>query len=172
MAMSVIVNSVFGGSLACLIAAAVFFGFFPVVVAKGLSRVFPKDDPRRNEMAAEVYKIKYADRVSWLGEQLGRVAVEGIPARVRSRRPKKKWSTADRAPGLRPLVISVPESLATTLVVTKLNDLLIHRQGETEVRLRLVRGDTARMFEIPFSVSTSADLFRELRSLLGADCVS
>jgi DNA polymerase-3 subunit alpha len=73
--------------------------------------------------------------------------------------------------GSGPLVISVPEQRATTEVVTALNDVLIRHSGDNEVRLRLVRGDTARMFEIPFPVSVTADLYGELKSLLGPNCV-
>lgn len=73
--------------------------------------------------------------------------------------------------GSGPLVISVPEQRATTEVVTALNDVLIRHSGDNEVRLRLVRGDTARMFEIPFPVAVTADLYGELKSLLGPNCV-
>ncbi|CAN5494605.1 DNA polymerase III subunit alpha [soil metagenome] len=73
--------------------------------------------------------------------------------------------------GSGPLVISVPEQRATTELVTALNDVLIRHSGDNEVRLRLVRGDTARMFEIPFPVSVTADLYGELKSLLGPNCV-
>src|SRR5690606_7325162 len=50
--------------------------------------------------------------------------------------------------GSGPLVISVPEHRATTDVVSALNDVLIRHSGENEVRLKLLREDTARIFEI------------------------
>jgi DNA polymerase-3 subunit alpha len=74
--------------------------------------------------------------------------------------------------GSGPLVISVPEFRATTEVVSALNDVLIRHSGENEVRLKLVRGETARMFEIPYPVTVSADLYGELKSLLGPSCLS
>lgn len=74
--------------------------------------------------------------------------------------------------GSGPLVISVPEHRATTDVVTALNDVLIRHSGENEVRLKLVKGDNARMFEVPYPVSVSADLYGELKSLLGPNCLS
>ncbi|GAA3744451.1 DNA polymerase III subunit alpha [Leifsonia bigeumensis] len=74
--------------------------------------------------------------------------------------------------GAGPLVISVPESRATTDVVTALNDVLIRHSGDNEVRLKLVKGDSARMFEVPYPVSVSADLYGELKSLLGPNCLS
>jgi DNA polymerase-3 subunit alpha len=74
--------------------------------------------------------------------------------------------------GSGPLVISVPEFRATTEVVSALNDVLIRHSGENEVRLKLVRGETARMFEIPYPVTVSADLYGELKSLLGPSCLN
>lgn len=73
--------------------------------------------------------------------------------------------------GSGPLVISVPEHRATTEVVAALSDVLIRHRGENEVRLRLVKGDSARMFEIPYPVTVTADLYGELKSLLGPHCL-
>jgi DNA polymerase-3 subunit alpha len=74
--------------------------------------------------------------------------------------------------GSGPLMISVPEFRATTEVITSLYDVLIRHSGANEVRLKLVRGETARMFEIPYPVTVTADLYGELKSLLGPSCVS
>ncbi|MEO7124415.1 MAG: DNA polymerase III subunit alpha [Lacisediminihabitans sp.] len=73
--------------------------------------------------------------------------------------------------GSGPLMISMPELRATTDVVTSLNDVLIRHSGDTEVRLKLVKGESARMFEIPYPVTVSADLYGELKSLLGPACL-
>jgi DNA polymerase-3 subunit alpha len=70
-----------------------------------------------------------------------------------------------------PLVITLQEHRATTEVVKALNDVLIRHGGDEEVRLRLVRGGTARVFELPFTVDVTADLYGELKSLLGPTCV-
>jgi DNA polymerase-3 subunit alpha len=74
--------------------------------------------------------------------------------------------------GSGPLVISMPEFRATTDVVTALNDVLIRHTGDTEVRLKLVKGESARLFEVPFPVSVTADLYGELKSLLGPACLA
>ncbi|MEX1077526.1 MAG: DNA polymerase III subunit alpha [Homoserinimonas sp.] len=74
--------------------------------------------------------------------------------------------------GSGPLVISLPEFRATTDVVSALSDALIRHSGETEVRLKLIKGESARMFEVPYPVSVSADLYGELKSLLGPSCLS
>jgi DNA polymerase III subunit alpha len=73
--------------------------------------------------------------------------------------------------GSGPLVISVPELRATTQVVTALNDVLIRHSGKSEVRLKLLKGVSARMFEIPYPVTVSADLYGELKALLGPRCL-
>jgi DNA polymerase III subunit alpha len=73
--------------------------------------------------------------------------------------------------GSGPLVISVPEQRATTDIVARLNDVLIRHSGENEVRLKLIRGDMARVFEIPYPVKVSADLYGELKTLLGPNCL-
>ena len=44
-------------------------------------------------------------------------------------------------------------------------------QHLTEVRLRLLKGDNARTFEIPLPVDITADLYGELKSLLGPSCL-
>ncbi|MHA6668268.1 DNA polymerase III subunit alpha [Homoserinimonas sp. A447] len=73
--------------------------------------------------------------------------------------------------GSGPLVISLPEFRATTDVVSALSDALIRHSGDTEVRLKLIKGESARMFEVPYPVSVSADLYGELKSLLGPSCL-
>jgi len=73
--------------------------------------------------------------------------------------------------GSGPLVISVPETRATTDTVTALNDVLIRHSGDTEVRLKLIKGELARVFEVPFPVKVSADLYGDLKSLLGPNCL-
>jgi len=82
-------------------------------------------------------------------------------------------STPDIGPSLGsgPLVISVAESRATTDVMGGLNDVLIRHAGENEVRLKLLTATAARVFELPFRVKVSADLYGELKTLLGPNCL-
>jgi len=70
-----------------------------------------------------------------------------------------------------PLVLQMPEYRATTDTVTELAAVLGRHSGGTEVRLRLLKGDNARTFEIPMPVDITADLFGELKSLLGPGCL-
>ncbi|RZS54321.1 DNA polymerase III alpha subunit [Microcella putealis] len=66
-----------------------------------------------------------------------------------------------------PIVLSVREQRATVDVVAELDAVLNRHRGDTEVRLRLVRDDTARIFELPHRIDTTAGFFGEVKSLLG-----
>src|SRR5918995_1656471 len=70
-----------------------------------------------------------------------------------------------------PVVISLPDIRATTDTISALGDVLIRHAGDTEVRLKLVKGRTARVFELPYPVQVTADLYGELKSLLGPNCL-
>ena len=69
------------------------------------------------------------------------------------------------------MVISLPDVRATTDTITALGDVLIRHRGDTEVRLRLVRGRTARGVRAAVPVQVTADLYGELKSLLGPNCL-
>ncbi|MFE6994415.1 DNA polymerase III subunit alpha [Microbacterium sp. NPDC057659] len=70
-----------------------------------------------------------------------------------------------------PLSLVVAEQRATERVMTDLAEVLRRHSGETEVVLRVHRGGTAKVFEVPMPVSVSADLFGDLKSLLGPSCL-
>lgn len=72
-----------------------------------------------------------------------------------------------------PVLISIPPDVrATTDTIVALGDVLIRHRGDTEVRLRLTKGRTARVFELPYPVRVSADFYGELKSLLGPNCLT
>jgi DNA polymerase III subunit alpha len=73
--------------------------------------------------------------------------------------------------GSGPLVITLQETRATPDVISALSDVLIRHSGGNEVHVRLLRDDRARILEIPFPVSVTADLYGELKSLLGPNCL-
>ena len=81
--------------------------------------------------------------------------------------------TPDIGPSLGsgPLLISIPENRATTDTVAALNDVLIRHAGANEVRLKLLTSSVARVFELPYPVTVSADLYGELKTLLGPNCL-
>lgn len=66
-----------------------------------------------------------------------------------------------------PLLLSLREQRATVDVVTELEAVLRRHRGSTEVRLRLVRDEAARVFELPHRIEPTAGFFGEIKSLLG-----
>jgi DNA polymerase-3 subunit alpha len=69
------------------------------------------------------------------------------------------------------LDLIVPERRATEVVISELADVLSRHRGASEVRLRLTKGQVAKVFEVPYPVKVSADLYGELKSLLGPGCL-
>jgi DNA polymerase III subunit alpha len=70
-----------------------------------------------------------------------------------------------------PLTIQLADDRATAGTVTTLSEILSRHTGDSEVRLRLIKGRTARVFEVPRPVKVSADLYGELKGLLGPHCL-
>jgi DNA polymerase-3 subunit alpha len=71
-----------------------------------------------------------------------------------------------------PLTIRMAEQHATTKTVQALADVLLRHVGDNEVRLFLKAGDAIRIFELPHRVVVTADLYGELKSLLGPECLT
>ncbi|GLJ61544.1 MULTISPECIES: DNA polymerase III subunit alpha [Microbacterium] len=71
-----------------------------------------------------------------------------------------------------PLTLLLPEQRATERVAQDLAEVLRRHRGETEVRLKMHRGRTAKVFEIPMPVSITAELFGDLKALLGPQCIA
>jgi hypothetical protein len=57
------------------------FGFAPGFVLRLLVKVYPRADPRRRELVAELYAHKWIERPLWVAEQLETVLFEGLPHR-------------------------------------------------------------------------------------------
>ena len=70
-----------------------------------------------------------------------------------------------------PLTLVLPEQRATERIVQDLAEVLQRHSGDTEVRLKMHRGSTAKVFEVPMPVTITADLFGDLKSLLGPQCL-
>jgi DNA polymerase-3 subunit alpha len=70
-----------------------------------------------------------------------------------------------------PLHLTIPEQRASAAVIAQLDEILRRYPGNTEVRLRLTRAATARVFELPTRVRVTSDMYGELKSLLGPSCL-
>jgi len=69
------------------------------------------------------------------------------------------------------LVLMVPERRANEDIVNELLQTLDRHRGETEVTMKLHSGSVAKVFEIPHRVRITADLYGELKGLLGPQCL-
>lgn len=65
-----------------LIAALVVFGFAPGAALRLIVLAFPREDPRRRELLAELYVVSRLDRPFWVAEQLEVALFEGIWGRL------------------------------------------------------------------------------------------
>jgi DNA polymerase III subunit alpha len=70
-----------------------------------------------------------------------------------------------------PLVLMMPEHRASEDLVSELAGVLRRHEGETEVTLKLHKGNSAKVFEVPIPVRVTADLYGELKGLLGPHCL-
>lgn len=100
----------------------------------------------------------------------GRISVrdDGVNLQAYSIYPPN-LSTGGPASG--PLTVRIPEIAATPEIVGDLSEILLRHRGDTEVLLDLVRGEAVRTFEIPYRVTVSADLYADLKALLGTECL-
>ncbi|WP_157002652.1 DNA polymerase III subunit alpha [Agromyces laixinhei] len=68
--------------------------------------------------------------------------------------------------------ISLPDQRATQETTEALRDVLVRHRGQTEVRITLTKGRVGRIFEVgQYPVTVTADLYGELKSLLGPNCL-
>ena len=99
-------------------------------------------------------------RVSRRDDGVGLHAIELLPLNVSVEQSRE------------PLTLTVPEAFATVPVLSALDEALARHEGDCNVRLRLVKSGIARVFELPRTVTVSADLIGEVKVLLGAHCLS
>jgi len=70
--------------------ALVVFGFAPGALLRLIVLAFPRDDPRRRELLAELPTVARTERPFWVFEQLERALFEGIGERV-ARVATRRW---------------------------------------------------------------------------------
>jgi hypothetical protein len=65
-----------------LVLAILVFGFAPGAALRLIVLAFPKDDPRREELLAEVYVVPRIERPFWVAQQLEVAIFEGLGDRL------------------------------------------------------------------------------------------
>lgn len=69
------------------------------------------------------------------------------------------------------LPLTISETRATTELMEELKRVFERHPGQSEVRLHLLTATSVRVFELPMTVRVNADLFGELKGLLGPRCL-
>jgi len=69
------------------------------------------------------------------------------------------------------LVLVMPERRASEAVIGELLETLERHKGDTEVTMKLHSGSVMKVFEVPHRVAITADLYGELKGLLGPQCL-
>ena len=70
-----------------------------------------------------------------------------------------------------PLTLVLAEQRATESAMLSLREVLERYPGDTEVSLMLHRGRSAKVFDVPLPVSITAELYGDLKGLLGPQCL-
>jgi hypothetical protein len=78
-----------------LLVIVLMFGFLPGFVLRLLVMIYPRDDPRRCELVAQLYTLDRLERPLFVAEQLETVLFEGVPHRLSSlARSFRRWRYA------------------------------------------------------------------------------
>jgi transcriptional regulator with XRE-family HTH domain len=80
---------------ATLFVIAAIFGLFPGVALRLIVLLYPKEDPRRRELVAELYVLNRMQRVEWVFQQLETALFEGLSSRLAQRRDRRSRDQAD-----------------------------------------------------------------------------
>jgi hypothetical protein len=78
--------------LALFAISLVLFGFMPGALNRAFALFYPIEDPRRNEMVAELYAVPRLDQPWWVFQQSERALFEGLGARRRQKQTQVKAS--------------------------------------------------------------------------------
>ena len=120
--------------------ALLVFGFAPGAVLRLIVRAFDRDDPRRDELLAELYAVPRWERPFWVFEQLEVALFEGIAARLSAQvkvyfQHKRRQEYSYRIFEIDDLLIR--QSLG--LRGNRLKEVLIVRPDERARRIKLSR---------------------------------
>lgn len=90
--------------LPSLVLAIVVFGFAPGFCLRLIVLVYPRSDPRRVELIAELYRVPRIERPLWVAEQMEVALFEGVSQRWRARlarsRKRRRRRSSQNARGV------------------------------------------------------------------------
>jgi hypothetical protein len=112
----------------------VVFGFVPGFCLRLIILAYPRSDPRRAELIAELYAVSRIQRPLWVAEQLEVALFEGLPHRISAARQLTRWRLAFWAGGSVGLVVgavmifmitAAPQPAAPQVTVVGPSDSLV-----------------------------------------------
>lgn len=108
-------------SLPALFTIMVVFGFAPGFCMRLIALMYPRTDPRRKELYAELKAVPRIERPLWVAEQLETGLFDGLLSRRRSARERKRERQRRRAIAEldRPSVVQARDVHDATVYVTK-----------------------------------------------------
>lgn len=99
------------------VAALAIFGFAPRAVLRLLVLAFRRDDPRRQELLAELQAVPRLDRPFWVIEQLEVALCEGILTRIRVAGRAALGRSGTRILSIRWDHLGIPEAVAIAVSI-------------------------------------------------------
>jgi uncharacterized membrane protein len=100
-----------------LLLVFVVFGFAPGFLLRLIVKIYPKNEPRRRELVAELYSLGRLERVLFVGEQLETVLFEGMPARARALRQRVRRTRKSRPPRTSTTLRNLPGMLVGAVLI-------------------------------------------------------
>lgn len=116
-----LIDLISDNALPVLIGTLAVFGFTPGFVLRMIVLLYPKGDPRRRELVAELYMMRRIERPMWVAEQIETGLFEGIGARRRARRSRRAYvgaGSAVRASSQRRVILAGTTAAAATALGT------------------------------------------------------
>ncbi len=133
-----------------LLLVVLVFGFAPGFCLRLLVLAYPRSDPRRTELIAELYTVPRIQRPLWVAEQLETALFEGVPHRLAAvlrwaSRPHRARPKAEYMAGLAwGLGVGLVVGLGTGLVVGLGTGLVVGLGAGLVVGLGAVLGPRPR----------------------------
>lgn len=150
---------VMAASWEVLLLVIVIFGFAPGFTLRLLVMIYPQDDPRRQELIAELYTLGRLERPLFVAEQLETMLVEGLPHRLHGlvkkiksctkKKTKKEASPHQPAPAVRTTARQTTDLVKGARITGSTKDKLaadLRKKYEQGASIRALAESTGRSY--------------------------
>ncbi len=100
-----------------LAAGLLILGLVPGPVLRCLVMLYPAEDARRAELLAELHAVPSAYRPYWVIAQIETALLDGLPARLRSRRSRRSLRREMRSAAYDPYAVPMAKVVMVSLAV-------------------------------------------------------